>query len=133
MLVNLSYSYIPLQKISQKGVDRSVENPQKRAENIKMAPNAPNKFSWRMRNKMPLCSKASEATSFPESSRPLSREEERGPWERGCIVSLTSSPLFVLVSSLIGYENSHYLVHQSNAMRKTTLARTTWDFSAVYP
>ena len=55
MVVNLSYSSIPLQKISQKGVDRSVENPQKRAENIKMAPNAPNKFSWRMRNKMPLC------------------------------------------------------------------------------
>ena len=55
MVVNLSYSFIPLQKISQKGVDRSVENPQKRAENIKMAPNAPNKFSWRMRNKMPLC------------------------------------------------------------------------------
>ena len=45
MVVNLSYSFIPLQKISQKGVDRSVENPQKRAENIKMAPNAPNKFS----------------------------------------------------------------------------------------
>ena len=39
MVVNLSYSSIPLQKISQKGVDRSVENPQKRAENIKMAPN----------------------------------------------------------------------------------------------
>ena len=56
MVVNLSYSSIPLQKISQKGVDRSVENPQKRAENIKMAPNVPNKFSWRMRNKMPLCS-----------------------------------------------------------------------------
>ena len=55
MVVNLSYSFIPLQKISQKGVDRSVENPQKRAENIKMAPNAPNKYSWRMRNKMPLC------------------------------------------------------------------------------
>ena len=51
----MSHSSIPLQKISQKGVDRSVENPQKRAENIKMAPNAPNKFSWRMRNKMPLC------------------------------------------------------------------------------
>ena len=43
MVVNLSYSSIPLQKISQKGVDRSVENPQKGAENIKMAPNAPNK------------------------------------------------------------------------------------------
>ena len=55
MVVNLSYSSIPLQKISQKGVDRSVENPQKRAENIKMAPNVPNKFPWRMRNKMPLC------------------------------------------------------------------------------
>ena len=55
MVVNLSYSSIPLQKISQKGVDRSVENPQKRAENIKMVPNAPNKFSCRMRNKMPLC------------------------------------------------------------------------------
>ena len=56
--VNLSYSFIPLQKISQRGVDRSVENPQKRAENTKMAPNAPNKFFWRIRNKMPLCSSA---------------------------------------------------------------------------
>ena len=55
MVVNLSYSSIPLQKISQKGVDRSVENPQKRAENIKMAPNALNKFPRRMRNKIPLC------------------------------------------------------------------------------
>ena len=45
MVVNLSYSFIPLQKISKKGVDRSVENPQKRAENIKVAPNAQNKFS----------------------------------------------------------------------------------------
>ena len=41
MVVNLSYSFIPLQKVSQKGVDHSVENPQERAENIKMAPNAP--------------------------------------------------------------------------------------------
>ena len=32
MVVNLSYSFIPLQKLSQKGVDRSVENPQKCAE-----------------------------------------------------------------------------------------------------
>ena len=55
MVVNLSYPFIPLQKVSQKGVDRSVENPQKRAENIKMAPNAPKKFSKRMHNKMPLC------------------------------------------------------------------------------
>ena len=54
MVVNLSYSFIPFQKVSQKGVDRSVENPQMRAENIEMAPNAPNKLSWRMRNKMPL-------------------------------------------------------------------------------
>ena len=45
MEVNLSHFFIPLQKIPQKGVDRSVENPQKRAENIKMAPDAPNKFS----------------------------------------------------------------------------------------
>ena len=51
MAVNLSYSFIPFQKVSQKGVDRSVENPQKRAKNIQMAPN---KLSWRMRNKMPL-------------------------------------------------------------------------------
>ena len=55
MVVNLSYSVIPFQKWSQKGVDRSVENRQKRAENIEMAPNTPNKLSWRMRNKMPLC------------------------------------------------------------------------------
>ena len=51
MVVKLSYSFIPLQEVSQKGVDRSVENPQKRTENTKMAPNASNKFSWRM----PLC------------------------------------------------------------------------------
>ena len=55
MVVNLSYSFILLQNVSQKGVDRSVENLQKRAENIKMAPNAPSRFSWRMRNQMPLC------------------------------------------------------------------------------
>ena len=55
MVVNLLYSFIPFQKVSQKGDDRSVENRQKRAENIEMAPNAPNKLSWRMRNKMPLC------------------------------------------------------------------------------
>ena len=44
--------------VSQKGVDRSVENRQKRAETIEMAPNAPNapnKLSWRIRNRMPLC------------------------------------------------------------------------------
>ena len=55
MVVNLLYSFIPFQKVSQKGDDRSVENRQKRAENIEMAPNSPNKLSWRMRNKMPLC------------------------------------------------------------------------------
>ena len=42
ILVNLSFSCIPLQKILQKGVDRLVENPQKRAEN--MTPHAPNKI-----------------------------------------------------------------------------------------
>ena len=47
----MSYSSIPLQEVSQKGVDHSVENPQKRTEDAKMAPNAPNKVSWRM----PLC------------------------------------------------------------------------------
>ena len=31
MVVNLSYSFIPLQKILQKGVDRPVENPRKSA------------------------------------------------------------------------------------------------------
>ena len=56
MVVNLSYSFIPLQKILQKGVDRPVENPQKSAENIKMKPNALNKFYWcmRRRNAPPL-------------------------------------------------------------------------------
>ena len=49
MVVNLSYSFIPLQKILQKGVDRLVENPRKGAENFKMTPNAPNKFYRRMR------------------------------------------------------------------------------------
>ena len=58
MVVNLSYSFIPLQKISQKGVYRPVENPQKRAENTKMASNAPNKFSWGMRNKCPSADRA---------------------------------------------------------------------------
>ena len=56
MVVNLSYSFIPLQKILQKGVDRPVENPQKGAGNIKMKPNALNKFYWcmRRRNALPL-------------------------------------------------------------------------------
>ena len=56
MVVNLSYSFIPLQKILQKGVDRPVENPQKGAGNIKMKPNALNKFYWcmRRRNAPPL-------------------------------------------------------------------------------
>ena len=53
MVVHLSYSFIPFQKVSQKGVDRSVENRQKRAENIEMALNAPIKLSWRMRKKCP--------------------------------------------------------------------------------
>ena len=51
MVVNLSYSFIPLQKILQKGVDRLVENPRKGAENFKMTPNAPNKFYRRMRRR----------------------------------------------------------------------------------
>ena len=56
MVVNLSYSFIPLQKILQKGVDRPVENPQRGAGNIKMKPNALNKFYWcmRRRNAPPL-------------------------------------------------------------------------------
>ena len=40
MVVNLSYSFIPFQKVSQKGVDRSVENRQKRAETIEGAERA---------------------------------------------------------------------------------------------
>ena len=51
MVVNLSYSFIPLQKILQKGVDHLVENPRKGAENLKMTPNAPNKFYRRMRRR----------------------------------------------------------------------------------
>ena len=78
MVVNLPYSSIPLQKISQKGVDRSVENPQKRAENIKMAPNAPNKFSWRMRNKMPLCYLAQYINSSPSDHGQYERREGLG-------------------------------------------------------
>ena len=48
MVVNLSYSFIPLQKILQKGVDHLVENPRKGAV---MTPNAPNKFYRRMRRR----------------------------------------------------------------------------------
>ena len=44
MVVNLSYSFIPLQKNMTKGVDRPVENPRKRAKNIQIAPNALNKL-----------------------------------------------------------------------------------------
>ena len=50
MVVNLSYSFIPLQKILQKGVDRPVENPQKSAKNIKMTSNTPNNRRMRRRN-----------------------------------------------------------------------------------
>ena len=49
IVVNFSYSFIPLKKVLQKGVDRPVENPRKSAENIKMMPNAPNKFYRRTR------------------------------------------------------------------------------------
>ena len=51
MVVNLSYSFIPPQKILQKGVDRPFENPRKGAENFKTTPNAPNKFYRRMRRR----------------------------------------------------------------------------------
>ena len=44
ILAYLSFSFIPLQKILQKSVDRPVKNPQKRAESITMAPNAPDKI-----------------------------------------------------------------------------------------
>ena len=49
IVVNFSYSFIPLKKVLQKDVDRPVENPRKSAENIKMMPNAPNKFYRRTR------------------------------------------------------------------------------------
>ena len=49
IVVNFSYSFIPLKKVLQKGVDRPIENPRKSAENIKMMPNAPNKFYRRTR------------------------------------------------------------------------------------
>ena len=49
MLVNLSYSFNPLQIILQIAVDRPVENPRKRTENVKMAPIAPQQFYWRVR------------------------------------------------------------------------------------
>ena len=44
ILAYLSFSFIPLQNILQKSVDRPVKNPQKRAESITMAPNAPDKI-----------------------------------------------------------------------------------------
>ena len=50
MVINLLYSFIPLQKILQKGVDRPVENPQKSAKNIKMTSNTPNNRRMRRRN-----------------------------------------------------------------------------------
>ena len=49
MLVNLSYSFNPLQIILQIAVDRPVENPRKRTENVKMTPIAPQQFYWRVR------------------------------------------------------------------------------------
>ena len=50
MVINLLYSFILLQKILQKGVDRPVENPQKSAKNIKMTSNTPNNRRMRRRN-----------------------------------------------------------------------------------
>ena len=50
MVINLLYSFIPLQKILQKGVDRPVENPQKSSKNIKMTSNTPNNRRMRKRN-----------------------------------------------------------------------------------
>ena len=49
MLVNLSYFFNPHQIILQIAVDRPVENPRKRTENVNMAPNAPQQFYWRVR------------------------------------------------------------------------------------
>ena len=50
MVINLLYSFIPLQKILQKGVDRPVENPQKSSKNMKMTSNTPNNRRMRRRN-----------------------------------------------------------------------------------
>ena len=66
MVVNLSCSFIPLQKIWQEGVDRPVESPQKRTKNFKMAPNAPSKFYSRMRCLMPS---ADSPPYFPKEIR----------------------------------------------------------------
>ena len=56
MVINLLYSFIPLQKILQKGVDRSVKNPQKSAKNIKMTSNTPNNRRMRKRKASRWCS-----------------------------------------------------------------------------
>ena len=53
MVVNLSYSFIPLQKLSQKGVDRSVENPQKCAEPYTVPFARRGRTNWRI--KIPFC------------------------------------------------------------------------------
>ena len=50
MVINLLYSFIPLQKILQKGVDRPVENPQKSSKNMKTTSNTPNNRRMRRRN-----------------------------------------------------------------------------------
>ena len=56
MVINLLYSFIPLQKILQKGVDRPVKNPQKSAKNIKMTSNTPNNRRMRKRKAPGWCS-----------------------------------------------------------------------------
>ena len=66
IVVNFSYSFIPLKKVLQKGVDRPVENPRKSAENIKMMPNAPNKFYRRTRRQnVPLLEFSIWRTAIP--------------------------------------------------------------------
>ena len=50
MVINLLYSFIPLQKILQKSVNRPVENPQKSAKNIKMTSNTPRTVHAHARN-----------------------------------------------------------------------------------
>ena len=54
MVVNLSYSFIPLQKILQKGVDRPVENPRKSAVVTKTKTKTPYENEDHYENEDPL-------------------------------------------------------------------------------
>ena len=112
MVINLLYSFIPPQKILQKGVDRPVENPQKSANNIKMSSNAPNNFLAHAQTKC-----RGDAMRFPRFFPRLRRD--------GC-------NFFVNVTFVLEYLHHDFLrITIEFSVSKTTLRTTKLPSSRV--